>query len=360
MKSAPSSAALSISVGVIVPGIVMTSRARPTSSISGMSAGLTRKRAPASTESSACAPERTVPAPTIAPCLANVSSVASFAMSSYASGTVSVISTRRTPASAIQRAARSAISGVAVRMTATSRSSPKIRTRSRRSARGCCVVVISGNRIARRPRDGRRHAAGELLRRREVLGSETAPRFRIGERHRAPHLTVNPQRNAHPGADAAFEQLAQVVAVPSEALQTVGVDVVPDQRPCLAKHLPHRMRSERIAPVAARDSPVRALDVDLQRSKGHAPQRSIRFEQSDRAEIGELRHRESRDLLEAPLHGGLLAQRLPSFEEESHSAFSRFRRTTRAPLGLEQRSTIDRACDPFGDETQQAELVGRE
>src|SRR6266850_3625297 len=143
MKSAPSSAAFSISVGVIVPGIVIASRDLPAAIISGMRAGDTRKRAPAMSESSACAPVRTVPAPTIAPCAANSSSVASAAISSYASGTVSVISTRRTPARAIARAASSAASAVAVRTTATRRSSEKMRTRSRRSTGGRCVTAMT-------------------------------------------------------------------------------------------------------------------------------------------------------------------------------------------------------------------------
>src|SRR5712692_1631085 len=142
MKSAPSSAAFTISVGVIVPGIVIASRARPAAIISGISAGETRKRAPAMSASSACAPESTVPAPTMAPCRANSASVASAAMSSYASGTVSVISTRRTPAFAIARAASSAASTVGVRMTATRRSSDKIRTRSRRRMTGRSEMAI--------------------------------------------------------------------------------------------------------------------------------------------------------------------------------------------------------------------------
>jgi len=62
-----------------------------------------------------------------------------------------------------------------------------------------------------------------------------------------------------------------MVAVPSEALQTVGVDLVPDEGPRVAQHVPHRVRSQRIAPVTARDGPVRALDVDVQRGESHSP-----------------------------------------------------------------------------------------
>jgi len=148
MKSAPASAAATISVAVSVPGIVSASRARPALIMSGISAGLTRNRAPARSASSACAPESTVPAPTTAPASRNDASFASFAMSSIASGTVSVISTRRTPASASARAARSASSGVAVRMTPTSRSSAKILSMSRRVTRvsrvskGRCVIAM--------------------------------------------------------------------------------------------------------------------------------------------------------------------------------------------------------------------------
>src|SRR6267142_967297 len=90
MKSAPSSAALIISVGVIVPGMLIASRARAAWIISGTSTALTRKRAPAE---SACAASR-------------------------------------------------AICGLPVRMTATSRSSPKIRIRSRRKASGRWVMAI--------------------------------------------------------------------------------------------------------------------------------------------------------------------------------------------------------------------------
>src|SRR5207244_3565982 len=82
------------------------------------------------------------PAPTIAPASRNASSLASVAMTSIASGTVSVISTSRTPPSATARAARSASSGGDVRMTATSRSSPKILSRSRRVTRGRCAMAI--------------------------------------------------------------------------------------------------------------------------------------------------------------------------------------------------------------------------
>src|SRR5206468_5537635 len=63
--------------------------------------------------------------------------------SSYASGTVRVISTRRTPARAMARAASSAASGVAVRMTATRRSSEKTRMRSRRSTGGRWVTAMT-------------------------------------------------------------------------------------------------------------------------------------------------------------------------------------------------------------------------
>src|SRR6266496_4409576 len=157
------------------------------------------------------------------------------------------------------RAARSANSGVAVRMTATSRSSPKIRTRSRRSASGCCRVAISANRIARRARDGRRDPARELFGRGDILWSEASLRFRVRERHRALHLTLHEQRDAHPCADAALEQLAKVLAVPCQALQSVGIDLGPDDRPRFAQYVPHRMGSERIAPIAARNGPVRAL-----------------------------------------------------------------------------------------------------
>src|SRR2546428_4183121 len=142
MKSAPSSAARTISVGVIVPGMLIASRARAAAIISGTRIGDTRKRAPARSDSSACLPLSTVPAPTMEPRAANASSFARSLMSSNASGIVRVISTSRTPASLMARAASRASPGVVVRMTATRRSSPKMRMRSRRRASGRCVMAI--------------------------------------------------------------------------------------------------------------------------------------------------------------------------------------------------------------------------
>src|SRR5438552_17664924 len=142
MKSAPSSAARTISVGVIVPGMLIASRARAAAIISGTRIGDTRKRAPARSDSSACLPLSTVPAPTMEPRAANASSFARSLMSSNASGIVRVISTSRTPASLMARAASRASPGVVVRMTATRRSSPKMRMRSRRRASGRCVIAI--------------------------------------------------------------------------------------------------------------------------------------------------------------------------------------------------------------------------
>src|SRR2546430_2340463 len=88
---------------------------------------------------------------------------------------VSVISTRRTPAFAIARAASSPASGEPVRMTATSRSSEKIRTRSRRSTSGRCetaiasiVPVVRLSLDEEHPR-GRAVAAGDLDRRAHEL-----------------------------------------------------------------------------------------------------------------------------------------------------------------------------------------------
>src|SRR5437763_11007554 len=81
---------------------------------------------------------------------------------------VSVISTRRTPAFAIARAASSPASGDPVRMTATRRSSENIRTRSRRSTSGRCetaiasiVPVVRLSLDEEHPR-GRAVAAGDL------------------------------------------------------------------------------------------------------------------------------------------------------------------------------------------------------
>src|SRR5437773_3846401 len=142
-KSAPSSAARTISVGVIVPGMLIASRARAASIISGTRIAETRKRAPARSDSSACTPFSTVPAPTIDPRDANVSSAASSSITANASGTVSVISMRRMPPSLIALAAWRASSAVGMRITATSRSSPKMRMRSRRVTSGRCVMAIS-------------------------------------------------------------------------------------------------------------------------------------------------------------------------------------------------------------------------
>ena len=64
-------------------------------------------------------------------------------MTSKASGTVRVISMRRTPLSARSRAVRSAMSALGTRTTATMRSSEKIRTPSRRVTSGRCVSAIA-------------------------------------------------------------------------------------------------------------------------------------------------------------------------------------------------------------------------
>src|SRR5712692_714815 len=98
-------------------------------------------------------------------------------------------------------------------------------------------------------------------------------------------------------------------AVPREALEAIGIDLRPDDWPRVAQHIPHRMRAEWVATVAARDRPVRALGLDVERRERDAPERSVRFEQIDRAEVGKLRHRETRNLLETTLHRGLLASR---------------------------------------------------
>src|SRR5258705_8568370 len=112
-----------------------------------------------------------------------------------------------------------------------------------------------------------------------------------------------------------------MLAVPREALQTVGVDILPDEGSRVPQHFPDRMRSKGVPAIAACDRPVRTLDVDVERCEGHATQRSILLEKIDRAEVGELRDRELSDLLEAALHCGLFIERLAPLEQESHAAF---------------------------------------
>src|SRR5438309_695718 len=101
----------------------------------------TRNRAPARSAASAWRPFRTVPAPTMAPRAENDASVASSSMTSSASGTVMVISISRTPASLMARADSRASAADGVRITATSRSSPKMRIRSRRPTCARCATV---------------------------------------------------------------------------------------------------------------------------------------------------------------------------------------------------------------------------
>ncbi len=181
--SAPRFQAAITSVGVSAPGMAGTPRPWASMTVSGSRPGLTTNAAPASMHWCAAAAFSTVPAPTSA---RSPSSRTSARMTSGASGTVMVISKTEMPPAITARAARSARSGVAARITGTI---PSSAIRRMISARGACSTcdVNSGGVIDRSARSGPPwRAAPRGARPSSCRRGSTWPARRAPRRSRAP------------------------------------------------------------------------------------------------------------------------------------------------------------------------------